>query len=194
MGSESASFGDAADDDVWTVDWTAWVCRVLGWDGLLPALVALAPVLVGALIPGRRGAIEITAVVLPTSAFLFRVRAGHRHIMTNRCSAAARTFQLCVFGLGVLPLVLVDAFVVLAHVMPRGALLASEGDRLVLAGFLTVYLTMMTIAMYPGRVKRPVLLSDSLPETPCRPPANAGDPWHSQPPRPSPAQGPSGNA
>jgi hypothetical protein len=131
-----------------------WALRVLTWDAVLPVCVALAPVAVKFLFPNNRGAIELTAVLVPVAAFPLRAWAGIRHIKANNCSYAAKMFQLCVFLLGILPLVLWDSVVILSHVMPEGAL-DNRMDRMVLLVGSITYLLLMTIAMYPGRTESP---------------------------------------
>jgi hypothetical protein len=135
----------------WQLDVRSWLVRVFPWDGVLPVCIALAPSVIGLVLPNKRGAIEITAVVLPIAAFLIRFRAGKRHIGSNHCCAAMKIFQLCIFCLGILALVLVDAFVVLLHVIPWHAGAMTADDLLVLAIPVSIYLALMALAMYPGR-------------------------------------------
>ena len=53
-------------------------------------------------------------------------------------------------------LALIDAVLMLSHVMPKGELFRADGDRLIWAILVAFYLTMMAIAMYPGREKPPL--------------------------------------
>jgi hypothetical protein len=135
----------------WQLDVRAWLVRVITWDGVLPACVLLVPSVVALVLPNRRGAIEITAVALPIVAFLIRFRVGKRHIDSNHCGEAMKVFQLCIFSLGILALVLFDAFVVLIHVMPRRAGGITPADLFELAIPVSIYLAIMALAMYPGR-------------------------------------------
>jgi hypothetical protein len=132
------------------VDFVSWVLRVLTWDSLLPACVILFPTAIAFLLPNNRGAIEITGVVLPIAGFVLRVRAGRRQITSNHCAATMRHVQLGSFVVGILILTLIDAVLVLSHVMPQGALFADKTDRVVWAILFFVYLASMSIAMYPG--------------------------------------------
>jgi hypothetical protein len=111
----------------------------------------VVPTLIEFCLPNRRGVMEVTAVTLPVAAFLLRIRAGWRHITTNRCSDIVQHFQFFVFCIGILPLVLLDCFMILSHLMPQGALFATQGDLVVLASVFAVYLMIMAVAMYPGR-------------------------------------------
>jgi hypothetical protein len=131
-------------------DLVFWLLRILTWDGLLPACVVLFPTVIAIVLPNNRGAIEITAVVLPIAGFFLRVSAGRRQIASNRCAARLRHVQLCAFVLGILVLTLIDAVLILSHVMPQGALFADKTDRVVWTILFSVYLASMTIAMYPG--------------------------------------------
>jgi hypothetical protein len=132
------------------VNYRFWLLRVITWDAILPVVVAVVPAVIIFFFPNRRGFIEITSVTLPVGAFLLRSITGKRQIARNRCSQAVRTFQFCVFVIGILPLVLVDCFMVLSHLMPDGALFATKTDRLVLAVLAAIYLVCMVVAMYPG--------------------------------------------
>lgn len=131
------------------VNLRTWLFRVLAWDSLLPTAVATVPFGVELVAPNCRGAMEITAVVMPIVAFLVRVRVGTGHIGSNHCGQSMRVLQLVAFCLALLPLLLFDAFLILSHVMPKGAMTA--GDRVILAAALLVYVGLMVIAMYPGR-------------------------------------------
>jgi len=125
--------------------------RLIAWDGMLPAGIVIVPAGIEILLPNHRGAIEIAAVILPITAFFLRVRAGKHHIASNRCSVAVRRFQFCVFCFAVFPLVLIDCFLVLSHLMPKGALFQADTDLVVWVILFAVYLTSMAVAMYPGR-------------------------------------------
>jgi hypothetical protein len=135
------------------VNFGAWLFRVLTWDGLLPAFVILAPMLIEVLIPNNRGAIEIAAVVLPITGFFIRISVGKRHIASNSCGVVVRRLQFGVFCLGILTLVLIDSVLILCHVMPKAAPFATKADCIVWIVLFSTYLTSMTIAMYPGRTK-----------------------------------------
>jgi hypothetical protein len=132
------------------VNFGFWLLRVITWDAILPLVVALVPTLIILIFPNRRGFIEITSVMLPVGAFLLRAINGKRQIARNRCSQTVRAFQFCVFVVGILPLVLLDCVMILSHLMPDGAFLATTTDRLVLAVLVAIYLVSMIVAMYPG--------------------------------------------
>jgi hypothetical protein len=127
-----------------------WLRRLIAWDGTLPGCIVAVPAAIEALFPKHRGVIEVTAVMLPILAFFLRIIAGMRHIASNRCSTAVRRFQVCVFCIGVFPLVLIDCFLILSHVMPKGAGIDEETSRVACA-IIAIYLTSMAVAMYPGR-------------------------------------------
>jgi hypothetical protein len=148
---------DASEDDldeavvVRHLNYGSWLLRVITWDVILPVCIAFAPMVVDLLLPNHRGAIEVTAVLLPIAAFFLRIRAGERHIASNRCSDGVRRFQFCALCLGILPLILIDCFMILSHLMPRGALLTADSDKFALAIVYALYLSSMAVAMYPGR-------------------------------------------
>jgi len=131
------------------VNYVSWFFRVLGWDGLLPVIVFLIPNVIEFLFPNKRGALELTGVLTPASMFVLRLLAGKRHIATNHCSSAVRHIQLCVFYFGLLVLCFIDGVLILSHVMPQGVF--DGNDFVVFAILISIYLTSMTVAMYPGR-------------------------------------------
>jgi hypothetical protein len=133
------------------VDMVSWLIRLFAWDGMLPAGIVLAPFGIEFLFPNNRGIMEITAVTLPVMAFLLRIVAGLRRIDSNRCSVSVRRFQYCAFCFAILPLVLVDCAVILAHVMPAGAVFADAKEVVIWGAIYLSYLLLMTFAMYPGR-------------------------------------------
>jgi hypothetical protein len=135
------------------VNYQLWLLRLIAWDGLLPALILLAPYVVELLIPNNRLAIELLGVAFPIAGFFIRLVVGKRHIDSNLCSGPVRLAQFGVFFVGIFPLVLIDAFLVLSHVMPKGVL--APEDYAVFGVLFSVYLTAMTLAMYPGRLETP---------------------------------------
>jgi hypothetical protein len=133
------------------LDVKSWLLRLFTWDGVLPVCIVLIPSVIGLIIPNRRGAIEMSSVIVPIAAFLIRFRAGKRHIESNNCGEIMKIFQLCVFSIAILALVLVDAFIMLSHVMPRRGKFVTIDDLLALLIPIAFYLSLMAFAMYPGR-------------------------------------------
>ena len=129
--------------------------RLITWDGVLPVAIWCTPFLVGWLFPNRRGAIELTAVLLSVVAFVVRYQVGRHHIASNGCRAAVRRVQMCLLCFGLSALALIDAVMILTHVMPQGAAFAATADLIVWAGLYAVYLTAMTLALHPGRRELP---------------------------------------
>jgi hypothetical protein len=129
----------------------AWIVRIAIWDGALPAVIWLAPVIVQGLIPNLRGPVEIVAVVLPIVAFFIRFHVGRWHISANHCRIELRRFQYVALCFGALVLVLVDAVLILTNIMPKGAVFVTVGDVIVWAILILTYLGAMSIAMYPGK-------------------------------------------
>jgi hypothetical protein len=127
-----------------------WLLTILCWDSMLPVFVAVAPLGVRLAFPNSRGAIEITAVALPVAAFVARLVAGRRHIASNRCHPALRTFQYAAFLVAIVLLGLIDCVLILAHLMPRGELFAAREDRVVWCVLVSVYLLTMAFALFPG--------------------------------------------
>ena len=137
------------------IDYRTWMVRLVTWDGVLPLVLGLAPFAVSVVIPSCRGAIEVTAVGLRVAAFLIRLVVGLRFIRTNQCSEKTREFQGIALVLGMFLLVYFDAVSILAHVIPSGALFATWLDFFkFMALFNAVYLGLMAVALYPGRIWR----------------------------------------
>jgi len=127
-----------------------WLLRLITWDSLLPGLVWSVPYVIAALLPGNRGAIEAAAVILPIAALFFRYRVGRRHIASNFCGPLMRRFQVAALCFGIFVMVFFDTVMMLTHVMPKGAAVATINDLIVWMVLYSVYLAPMTFAMYPG--------------------------------------------
>ncbi|MCP4945079.1 MAG: hypothetical protein GY924_24275 [Planctomycetaceae bacterium] len=127
-----------------------WSARVITYDGLLPLAVWLTPWFVALVVPGRRGVIEILAILLPVVGCLIRFSLGRRLITGNLCSAQVRRCQFAALSLGLVLLALIDCVIVLLYVMPRGAF-GQPADWGILVGLWIVYFSLMAGAMYPGR-------------------------------------------
>lgn len=134
------------------LDLGAWLLRLLSWDGLLPVGICLAPALITMMLPGHPGTVELAAVFLPIAAFFLRFRAGGRQIGSNHCGAWVRRFQWCALVVGLLMLILFDAFVILSWIMPVVDPDAWKEDLIILGTLVGLYGIAMAVAMYPGRV------------------------------------------
>lgn len=130
------------------VDYVKWVLRLFAWDGLLPVALVLVPWAIKFVLPNQRGPIEAAAVILPIVAFFVRLLGGLAHIAANHCSRGFRVVQRIVFCAGIFALVLIDAVLILAHIIPAAAF--SPEDALIIGGVIGAYLVAMAIAMYPG--------------------------------------------
>jgi hypothetical protein len=135
------------------VDYVGWFLRLLGWDIVLTAFVAIVPVVFTLVLPGNANAIEMIAVPLPIGAFILRACSGWRHIQANGCDIEMRQQQTSAFMLALVMLVVFDTMMILSHIMPAPAPLA-QIDYFIYGGLFLLYLGMMAYAMYPGRVKR----------------------------------------
>jgi hypothetical protein len=147
-----------------------WLIRLLTWDGLLPACIWSAPIVVR-LLTARRGAVEITAVSLPIFAFFIRYRVGRQLILANGCRDLVRGVQLAVLCFGILVLLFIDAIVILAHVVPQGAGLDLADAWRTWAFAYSLYLVAMAFAMFPGSAPTRTGQSGDLAEQPI----NLGD-------------------
>jgi hypothetical protein len=135
------------------VDYVGWCLRLLGWDIVLTAFVAIVPVVITLVLPGNADAIELIAVPLPIGAFILRACSGWRHIQANGCDHEMRQQQTNAFFLAMVMLVTFDTMMIMSHIMPAPARLAPI-DCCIYGGLFLLYLGLMAYAMYPGRVKR----------------------------------------
>jgi len=129
---------------------TRWLLRLFSYDGVLPALVFLIPGLLSVAI-GAGAIIELTAVALPIIAYFWRMAIGLRHIETNGCSRIVRRIQKCWLFVGLLALLLVDAFMILTWNIPRNAL--SVQDYITTFYIYLVYVLCLAVSTYPGRYR-----------------------------------------
>ena len=142
--------------DVGLINYRSWLFRIFAWDALLPVVVVLVPTVLGFLFPNHRGPIEIAAVTLPITALFLRFAAGKRHIQTNQCGTPLRCVQYCTLCIGILELFVIDALLILSHVMPKNQLPMTDTELLVWTILIAIYLMLMAVAMYPGREKPPL--------------------------------------
>lgn len=130
---------------------TQWLLNLFGYDGLLPALIFFLPGLV-VLTLGRGGWLEFVAVVLPIVAFLIRSGVGLHQIERHLCHPVLRGFQKLALFIGLLLLLVVDAFIILSWIVPANAL--QREDFIIEAWIYASYLLCMAFASYPGRRSR----------------------------------------
>jgi len=132
------------------IDYGTWLLKFVAWDGVLPAVVLLVPIVVEVLFPNCRDAMAITAVALPIAVFLFRFFVAKRHICSNRCSALVRRVQLVALCVAIFVLLLIDSLMIVAREAPKGALFQTETDVVTWAALIVIYLLCMAFAMFPG--------------------------------------------
>jgi uncharacterized membrane protein len=135
------------------VDYVGWFLRLLGWDIVLTAFVAIVPVVITLVLPGDADAIELIAVPLPIGAFILRACSGWHHIQANGCDVQMRQQQTNAFFLAMVMLVTFDTMMITSHIMPAPAPLA-QIDYFIYGSLFLLYLGLMAYAMYPGRVER----------------------------------------
>lgn len=123
-----------------------WLVRLFGYDGLLPACVFLFSAALALLFQGW--VIEFTAVALPIIAFLYRFAVGLQLIEQNRCNPFIRMLQKTALCFGLLVLLLVDAFMIVAWSIPAEALKFEDYQITIL--MYIFYLFLMALASFPG--------------------------------------------
>jgi hypothetical protein len=137
------------------VNYGTWLLKLIAWDGALPIFIILVPTFVDLLFPNRRGAIEAAAVMVPIAAFFLRFFVGKRHINSNRCGRVIRKLQLVALCIGIFVLLMIDSLLILAHEMNRKAMFVAGADLIPLSIPFAIYLTLMAIALYPGKPEPP---------------------------------------
>jgi len=131
------------------INYGSWLLKVAAWDAMLPCFVATIPFALKWLFPEHRGVVEFASVVLAILAFLIRLTVGVRHIRSNYCSAFVRRLQVAVLCMGIMPLVLLECILALAALGPGDPMFGPDTQSIVVT-MITIYLTCMFIAMYPG--------------------------------------------
>ena len=144
------------------VDYGLWVLRLLGWDGLLPALIVLIPCTLKLLLPRNLDDVVLTAAIIPPVALFIRGYVGIRQINSNHCSHLIRQLQGCVLLLAITPLMIVDVFLILYHALPKNG--PNRWASFAFGGAIAGYLVLMAFAMYPGGTK--VVTADSEDDSP----------------------------
>lgn len=144
---------DAFFDPPKTIDFAAWLKRVIGWDALLPIAVSALSILIVKSIPNANVAQLLALVALPVVAFIVRLGAGCYHIGQNACGPVFRRFQVAALMLSLLVLLFADFFIAL--VAFGGKLVGPTPEELAELGsvVLPVYVVLVLFAMYPGRRK-----------------------------------------
>ncbi|MBI3861596.1 MAG: hypothetical protein HY290_06845 [Planctomycetia bacterium] len=142
------------------VAYSAWIAAVFGWDGVLPLVVLALPTLLMGAFPGNFWVMELTTVILPVAAVILRGAIGWRAIARNHCSESFRRVQQNAFVFAVGMLFLFDVTTVLMQVLKKGALVWGPENLTALVVGAPVYLTLMSIAMYPGRSR---IVADARP-------------------------------
>src|SRR5262245_32594772 len=125
------------------IDFREWFLRAVHWDGLLPIAIAFVPRLFTLVFPKLDDVVAMTAVILPPIVFFWRIANGYRLIFSNRCGYWVRHFQLCVFVVGLVPLILMDCLIILSAIIPNG--MQGDNDLQIWLIMLAVYIGSMVI-------------------------------------------------
>ncbi len=133
------------------INYSQWILRIIGWDGILPVFVASLSVAVAFIFGNNRPLAETLMVVLPIVALLFRFTIGRKHIRRNYCGEMFKGIQTGALGLAVLILLFADFFVVLTAFIPKNRRHPPPEDVPIYIVALTIYLVLVVFAMYPGR-------------------------------------------
>jgi hypothetical protein len=134
------------------VDYSAWLLRLLTWDGLLPIGMLLVPVLAGNFLPNR-AEVGLGYTLMIVGAALLRVRAGCLHIDANHCSETFQRFQVWLLIAAVGLLLCIDAFLLIWYEFGCPVDWSAEGLSVaaVFGSLVLLYALTMAIVMYPGR-------------------------------------------
>lgn len=131
------------------VNYSIWIGRVIGWDGLLPCFVSTASHAVALLFPNNQWFPPLILIALPLTAFLFRYSVGTKQIKGNSCSVTVQRAQVVALGVAVFIMVFVDFIIVLSAFVQKNSPMP-VGLVTTLVVVLGVYLALVLFAMYPG--------------------------------------------
>lgn len=138
-------------EHVESVNFLAWLNRVVGWDAALPFLVSTGSVLIANTLKNQPPADILALVGLPVLAFSLRLVVGSYQINSNACGKVFRRFQFLALLIALFVLAFVDFFIALVAFVPQGNVPRAEVLRPLCAVTLSVYVTLVAFAMYPGR-------------------------------------------
>jgi hypothetical protein len=128
-----------------------WLLRLVTWDGALPMVVWLSPLLIRIILPNNQRALEQIVVVIPVVSLILRFVAGVRFINSNNCTQTFRNIQKYALGLGLFLLLLIDiAFLFQFHFAPVGVRVVNPIARLICNAVVALYFLSMIVALYPG--------------------------------------------
>lgn len=125
--------------------------RLFGYDGVLPAIVLLAPTILHVVFRGASW-VELLAIVLPIAAYIIRAELGLRLIERNQSSPWLRRAQKTSLYFALLILLMVDACAILMCTLPQNCV--TNFDRAVLFVLYLLYLALMAVATFPSAIAR----------------------------------------
>lgn len=121
-----------------------WLFTMICWDGMLPGLVALTPLIVGNL-AARWPLIQImVGVFLPIAAFGLRRRLGFGQLADGRHAR----WQIGLFFPALFLLMIFDALFAVFTMIPQGL---RDDDWQIVWWIFATYLVLIAIAMFPLR-------------------------------------------
>jgi hypothetical protein len=98
------------------------------------------------LFPEKQGALELTFVIVPVTAFIVRYMIGRKRFQNGEMYA----WQLAVFFLAILLLVVFDAMLIMFTLVKNGVPIEAWLTWLVIY---LLYLTLMAVAQFPARIQ-----------------------------------------
>jgi len=123
-----------------SVDVVYWLSSLVAWDGALPALMVVTPIVLQWLWPLNAVARDFGVTIVVITALFIRLVVGWRHVGRNHCGSVTRFVQKTLLCILVICLILVD---VLLMILPDPA-----GVLCVVFG---IYAPLMLFVLYPGR-------------------------------------------
>jgi hypothetical protein len=120
-----------------------WLVNLFCWDGLLPFAVITAPKFVRFMLPMRPGALELTFVVVPITAFVMRYLNGRMRFQSGQMYL----WQLFVFFLAIFVLFVLVALLILWQMVNARK---AAPDVLFLCAMYLSYVTLIAIALFPA--------------------------------------------
>ncbi len=122
------------------VDVVYWLTSLVAWDGALPALMVVTPIVLQWLWPLNAVARDFGVTIVVITALFVRLIVGWRHVGRNHCGSLTRFAQKTLLCILVICLILID---VLLMILPNPA-----GVLCVVFG---IYAPLMLFVLYPGQ-------------------------------------------
>ena len=129
-----------------------WFLRVLIWDGVLPLVLVVVPLVIRMAFPQFPDVVVPIAIILPIAAFFLRFYVGCCYITENHCGDWTRRVQSVSLVIGILALLIIDVMCIGTLGLPNGPIWNDPPALKVLSCIYGLYLVSMAMTLYPGPI------------------------------------------